>query len=613
MGRKFLSDLLERGNMQSSTPYPTLIETWLPFEELGAESRRERGASSALPPLYFLHVWWARRPLTASRAAVLASVLPAWSPDWPEPLREQFPDEDSYRAWFLRLIGILGDPVAANRMLQQARASGSRISNPYGYPRAFTVNPAADDLAILGDLLQFAWGQKDLTVLDPFAGGGSIPFEALRYGFTTIANELNPVAAVILKATLDYPARFGPELAQDIRTWGQRWYERARERLKPFFTPLPPNAEGAAYLWARMVACPKTGKPVPLSPNWWLRKGDNPVAVRLIAEPGMDSPRFEILQGKAALAANPDEGTVRRGDGRSPWTGAVIPGDYIKQEAQAGRMGQTLYAVALKKPGGFEFRPPTPEDLQAAARAEEELARLRPRWEAEDVIPTEIIPDGLKTSEPHRYGMRTWADMFSPRQLLALGTFVETLRELRPEMLAELGRERAEAVEVYLAFALDKALDRNSYQTRWIPQRNVIANTFDRHDFAMKWSFAEFDSSANLLPWAINQISDAFSDLAGMSAPSQSSFLGASGGPSMGRITIIQGDAADIRAIDADSVHNITVDPPYYDNVMYAELSDFFYVWQKRAIGHLFPGFFRAQLTDKDAEAVANDSVAFCV
>ena len=127
----------------------------------------------------------------------------------------------------------------------------------------------------MGDLLEYTWGTRDLSVLDPFAGGGSIPFEALRYGFTTIANDLNPVAAVILKATLDYPARFGPELADDIRKWGDIWAARVKEKLAPYF-PKQPGESIFAYLWARTVACPTTGKPVPLSPNWWLRSRRRP-------------------------------------------------------------------------------------------------------------------------------------------------------------------------------------------------------------------------------------------------------------------------------------------------------------------------------------------------
>ena len=252
---------------------PTLIESWFPFQAIGAESQRERGASSALPPLYFLHVWWARRPLTVSRAAVLASLLPDFRSlqDFGSlDLRRKFPTQETYHAWFTRLLGILGDPVAARKLLIRARQVGKTIPNPYDYGRAFTHNPPAEELETMHDLLELTWGSRELTVMDPMAGGGSIPFEALRYGFTVLAGELNPVASVILKATLDYPARFGLAMVEDIHRWGSRWYELVKPKLKSYFTPLPLGAEGAAYLWARTVACPATGKPVPLSPNWWL-------------------------------------------------------------------------------------------------------------------------------------------------------------------------------------------------------------------------------------------------------------------------------------------------------------------------------------------------------
>ena len=598
-----------------------LIESWLPFDAVGAESLRERGASSALPPLYFLHVWWARRPLTVSRAAVLASLLPAWvgAHDY-APLRDRFPTEAAYRAWFLRLLGIHGDPAATRRRLERARQTGENLGpNPYGAPRAFTVNPTPEDLAILEELLISTWDRHSdrleslshIVVLDPFAGGGSIPFEAHRYGLSTIANELNPVAAVILKATLDYPARFGADLAAEIRKWGQEWAKRVNERLARFF-PKGEREEIFAYLWARTVACPVTGKPVPLSPNWWLSKNP-PVAARLLTDPAWDGPRFEIVRldvpadGSETRPYDPDVGTVSRGVARSPWTGDAIDGDYIKAEAQAGRMGQMLYAVAVKRKGGFDFRAPTPEDLAAARAAETELARLRPRWEAEDIIPTEPIPEG-NDLRPLIYGMPTWTDMFSPRQLLALGTFVETLRELRGELRAAMDAERAAAVETYLALALDKAASYHNLQTRWHPSRTVIAQIFDRHDFAFKWSFTEFDAAANLLPWCVEQIVDAYKGIVKLAAPPPPTLHPAAQSRpcATASVTILQGNAADLSAIPDRSIHAIVTDPPYYDNVMYAELSDFFYVWLKRTVGHLYPQWFAAQLTDKDNEAVAN-------
>jgi len=590
-----------------------LLESWLPFDVIGAESLRDASAARK-PPLNRLHVWWARRPLTVSRAAVVASLLPSWdtlqrSDALPPSLRQRFPTESNYHAWFLRLMGIHGNPVATRKRLLRARETGENLGpNPYGYPRAFTANPTPEDLALLGELLALTWDDQGVrsndlsrySILDPFAGGGSIPFEARRYGFSSVANELNPVAAVILKATLDYPARFGPELTADIKQWGGIWAKRVRQQLSPFF----PKAEDEnifAYLWARTVACPITGKPVPLSPNWWLSKKKGKVAARLLTDPAWDEPRFEIVQDDA-IDFDPDEGTVSRGVGRSPWTGDAVDGDYIKAEAQGGRMGQMLYAVAVKRRGGFDFRPPGEEDRAAVHAAEAELACKRPTWEAQDIIPTEPFPGG-NDPRPLHYGMPTWADMFSPRQLLALSTFAETLHELREEMRATMDPERAAAVETYLGVMLDKAVIYNNRACRYDPTRG-IRSVFDRHDFAFVWSHAEFDASANLLPWAVKQIHDAYRDMAKLLVVPQTTLEGrkATHGP----LSLLQANAADLSALPDRSVHAVVTDPPYYDNVMYAELSDFFYVWLKRAVGHLYPDWFAAQLTDKDAEAVAN-------
>jgi putative DNA methylase len=585
-----------------------LIERWLPVAELGVESQRERGASSSLPPLYFLHVWWARRPLVVSRAAVLGSLLPAWRADWPEELRRRFPTEGSYHAWFRRLLGILGDPVAARKLIAYANEHGRKLQgNPYGYGRAFTINPSLEDLQLLRELLVSCWGTGDLAVLDPTAGGGSIPFEALRFGFAVWANELNPVASVILAATLDYPARFGDSFAQIIRSWGTRLVEAVEPCLEIVY-PRDPNGVIFAYLWARTVACPVTGKPVPLSPNWWLQKGSDPVAVRVLCRPDWPECRFEIVRGTAALRANPDQGTIRRGVAISPWTGDVIDGDYIKREAQAGRMGQQLYAIRLQKPTGYEFRPPTEADLAAVAAAEAELQRKLPAWLAQGVVPDEEIPVGNKTSEPLRYGMTRWRDLFAPRQLLALGTVVETLRALAPEIEAALPPDQARAVRTYLALAVDKLLNYNSRMSVWHPLRATMANTFDRHDFSMKWSHAEMALvvAGKGLDWAIDQVVDAYREIARLAQPARS-FLWLQAGPDQPpTLRITRDDAARLSHITTGSVHLVCIDPPYYDNVQYAELSDYFYVWLKRTAGDLYPDWFRAELADKDDEAVAN-------
>lgn len=585
-----------------------LIEDWLPFEAVGAESQRERGASSALPPLYFLHVWWARRPLTVSRAAILAGVLPQWSSDWPDHLRKRFPDEETYRDWFVHLLGITGDPVAGRKLIQWAKDRGIKLQeHPYGgAPRAFTVNPSPEDLTLMRDLLEYTWGDRDLSVMDVTAGGGSIPFEALRYGFTTYANELNPVASVILKATLDYPARFGRELADDIQKWGNEWARRVEKRLSEYF-PKQPGENIFAYLWARTVACPSTGKPVPLSPNWWLSKGSDPVAVQLVADSAWDIPQFMVKNGDA-IDFDPNEGTVNRGVGRSPWTGEAIEGDYIKREAQEGRMGQILYAVAVKRTGGFDFRAPTPDDLDAVRRAEIALAENLPRWEAAGLVPREPFPEISNDLRPLIYGMPTWADMFSPRQLLAMLTFLETLEEVGRELRAEMDADRAAALEAYLGTILDKCPNYSSMLASWHASRAVMRSVFDRHDFSFKWTYGEFDAAANLLPWSVSQVVDAYTGIAELASPGQYPLWQDESIPPYERLEIWQGSATDLEQVQNNSVHNITFDPPYEANVMYAELSDFFYVWLKRSVGHLFPEFFQDYLTNKDDEAVANEA-----
>jgi putative DNA methylase len=582
---------------------PLLIESWLPIEAIGAESQRERGYGTPFPAPVRLHVWWARRPLITSRSAILAGLLPEYSDDWPEDLRKRFLNTEQYHKWVVELLGIRGDPAKSRKLASWARSKGIGLKySPYDYPRAFTINPDSNAMATMMALLEWTWGKQDLNILDSFAGGGSIPFEALRYGFNTFANDLNPVAAVILKATLDYPFKFGSTLTDDINTWGKKWYELVKPRLSNFFTPLPPNAEGADYLWVRTVACPTTGKPVPLNPNWWLRSSDNPVAVNLIAEANMNVPIFEIITGSRVNAANPDNGTITRGIGRSPWTGETIDGDYIKAEAQSGRMGQMLYAIATKVQGGFEFRSPTDADIQAIKEAENELSQKRDEWESKNYIPTELIPNGNKTSELHRYGMKTWADLFSPRQLLAMGTFVETLHEIESNLNNAMDNERAKAVYTYLSLCLGKCINYSARLSSWNAKRGAVRSVFDRHDFAFAWSHSEFDLG-DLLPWAIRQVADAYRDLTKLASPTQTSFISKE---TTANNILSQGSANDLPHIPDSSIDNITVDPPYYDNVQYAELSDFFYVWLKRSVGHLYPEFFRDELTNKDDEAVAN-------
>jgi putative DNA methylase len=632
--------------MATKTDRPkVLIEQWLPIAEIGAECMRERGASSALPPLYFLHVWWARRPLTVSRAAILASLLPAYPVEdtdknvrpWPAKFRKRFPTFEAYKQWFIRLIGIQGNPAASRKIIEWAKTQGLKLTPkiiaqlpkewkeglpndmgtniPYGYPRAFMYNPSHEQLETLYDLLEWTWGTREITFCDPMSGGGSIPFEALRFGLTVHANELNAVASVILTATLDYPARFGSSLADDIRKYGVLWCEMVRRRLEPYY-PLATEQENIfCYVWARTVPCPVTGKPVPLSPNWWLKRvKDSPqdswIGARIVAEPDAEEVVFEILRGEHAshFAA---KGTVKGGSGISPWAPDPIDEKHIKSEAQAGRMGEQLVAVGFKGEYGLDFRPPTDEDLRACRAAEREVGAKLEHWLADGLLPAEEIDSVSNYDRGHRlYGAYRWADFFSPRQKIAAAAIVRAFRDVRELVDREVEDEsRRRAIVTFLAIGVDKCVDYGCRFTRFDGTRSKICNKFDKHNYAFKWSYAEFDSARNLCPWVLEQILDAYTGIVGLVAPAADPlFEGSSAGLPVNRLRFTQGAAQHIGTLADQSVTCIVVDPPYYRNVMYAECSDFFYVWMKRTVGDEYSGWFAAPLADKDDEAVANDA-----
>ncbi|MER6404126.1 DUF1156 domain-containing protein [Streptomyces viridosporus] len=592
----------------SSIKPRVLIEDWLPVAELGIESRRERGAASALPPLSFLHIWWARRPLVASAAVALAGVLPAWS----EELAKAFPDavelqdEATYRRWLLHLVGIWGDPIIARRMYDVAVATGQRIPNPYTYKQAFRNAIPRADIDLLHAVLIHTWGELPV-IADPTAGGGSIPWAASRLGLPVIANDLNGVAASVLKAGVEIPATHGLDLLPELKKWGGILVKRIEERLKEYF-PSGKAETVATYLYANAIPCPRTGRLVPLLTDKWLRKtAGKEAAVRMLTEyDGVELPEpiFEVALGEDVDKTDASTGTTARGKAISPYDNLVIDGDYIKQAAQTGQMKQVLYAVAVRKPSGERtFRAPTQTDFDAIAAAETKYSEVKDLWLATGILPSEEIPDLIPKHEIRPYGLTFWTDMFTARMALVHGTFVEEFAGLVPEVRDALG-DLADPVLFELALMQGKALNYNSRLASWHVSKQVMRSVFERHDFSFKWTFAEFEGATALYGWCLDQLLDAYGGIARLLDATGASISDLE--DRLPRdVTILQGSGASLTLPDGAVTH-ICMDPPYYDNVMYAELADFFYVWEKRTLGRLVPEYFRDALTDKENEAVAN-------
>jgi putative DNA methylase len=634
-----------------------LIERWLPIAALGIESLRERTPMTPFPAPNRLHVWWARRPLVASRAAILASLLPA----------------DVDRDKFMQVLGIHGDPVASKRRIDQAKRIGKRFDGEaYSYRRAFTYNPSEDERA-WAESQATKLGLSEPAMLDPTAGGGSIPFECARMGFAVYANDLNPVAVLIQRATYQWPIQFGITVRNEFDRLAEKFLTMREERLERFFPKEPePNAIPTNYLWVRTITCPYCDGLVPLSPNWRLApdgtgvrllpnaaqarivpaakressredgklpsgvslrtddRGSKPL-LSMTLEPGIHDRDDGQRRCSFEIVRTPKEqspGTVADGDGTCPFPdcGRVIAGDEIKRQAQAGEMGEQLFAVVFKRRTvtltrtGREriqwergYRAPRPEDDVSELIAER-LAEKLPEWEALDMVPTERFPEVSNDDRPIQYGMPRWRDLFSPRQLLGHGTAVEIYRELLDEERAA-GRldETVKAAFGYLALSLDKMLNYNSRMSVWMPTREVVANTFNRHDFAFCWSYAEMAPLIVGLgyDWAIEQTAKCIGELVQLARPDaagdarpQARLAFRACTPPPITLTCKPGDSLD--HIEDQSIDAVIMDPPYYDNVMYAELSDFFYVWLTRTAGYVYPELFRRQLTDKDNEAVAN-------
>jgi adenine-specific DNA methylase len=538
-----------------------LIEEELPLKQVNAESAREKSLRHG--HISTMHLWWARRPLAMSRAVVFGTLLP-------EPA-------DADRHKILDLLA-LASPFEAS------------------------ANPAR--IGPLRELIAKAYPDGPPKVLDCFAGGGAIPLEALRLGCDTTAVDLNPVAYLIEKCVLEYPQRFGKHdgwgenpLADDFVAWATWVRNRVEPQLARVFPGDGKGRRPAVYFWARTMTClnPSCRAEIPLLSSFWLANSSRrTVWVDVSGRPGMIN--IEVRTGQPPHATDLADGTVKASSVTCPGCTASVAAGDVRDYAKKTGFGRMLYAVLDIDDGVRTYRRPRAEEIEGA----EELATvlLEELEEAPDgtsPLPDESIPRSqFRILRSLVYGIDTFRGLFNDRQLYILGLLCAAVRAAYEEMLAAgMERERALAVSTYLGLLVDKIADYNSTFCGWHVTGEKIRDTFARQAIAMVWDYTEIDPFLDVsggweahVRWiglAIRGCSTTGSEFA----------------------RVLRGDAQNL-AFPDDTFDAVIVDPPYYDAIQYGDLSDFFYVWLKRSIGHLYPDVFGTPLTPKRQEIIEN-------
>ncbi len=491
--------------------------------------------------------------------------------------------------------------------------------------KLYKTPPGSVRIQKVQDYCEQIWGTRTPTVLDAFAGGGSIPFEAARYGLNVLASDLNPVA-VTMKAAMEYPLKFGPDLQVDIDKWVKWVGDEAEKRLAEFFPSLL-GEKVQNYLWAHTVVCPNCESVVPLSPSWWLDKSPGATrreqwcAVKPI--PNHDNKRvdFELVRGKkgkgTTIQTTDDEydpentTTLNRGVGKCLNCNTVFGDDEVKRYSSAHNLGHQLYAIAFKKGNsGLEFRLAGKVDCDGIDKADQYLKHKYSNLSITNMIPSEPTSTGLHDSpRNYEYGLRKYEDCFSSRQLLTLVTYIEIITEVKALIQAEYEVEKAEAIITYLALVLDRCADRSYRLARWDASRTNAQGCSAQHALGLMWNYPESSGAYRLWEWCAETVASNYTELCYLfgTQPDSSSIPGIEQHNSKS-IQINLASADNLTCIPDNSIDAVITDPPYYSTIQYAELSDFFYVWLKRSLGDILPELFYLELTAKDREAVANPS-----
>ena len=597
-----------------------LIEVAFPLEEVSAHSRREKNVRHG--HISTLHIWWARRPLAACRAFIYASLV-------------DDPDTDKEREELLKEVADLASWDAVRKPDQVVRPREKGGSGLTGVQLLERARQRILDCN----------GGKPPRLLDPFAGGGAIPLEALRLGCEVEASDLNPVAVLILKGTVEYPQRYGRPLAEqveqkrrgerdsiagvngdvppyireaadsrqasfvdgdledayrrnplatDVRYWGNWMLERARKDLAQFYPPDPDGSVPVAYLWSRTVPCPNCGAEMPLIRQYWLaRKDKKKVALKPVLDRENKRVDFEVVEGED-VTGDPAEATAALGDTICLLCRQVLKGPYVREAGKSGHMGGILTAVVVTSPStaGKVYRMALLRDRATYQRAQETLVQLGETGSIDGLgpVPDEPMPTRAETTGGvvSAFGLDTYGKLFNARQLLALTTFSKLARESHSLILdSGLDGEYAEAVTTYLGLAVDKMATRGSALGLWDASRETVTNVMADGSLPMTWDYPE----AVLLGEGSGSAESAFEFLISV----------------LGELSQIPGFArcskADAR-FAAGSFSLILTDPPYYDAFNYAILSDFFYVWLKRSLAGVHDEILNFPLTPKREQIV---------
>ncbi len=602
-----------------------LIEVAFPLKQASLDSVHEKNVRHG--HISTLHIWPARRPLAACRAALVATLLP--DPGDPEERREILK----------RLGGTVKEKVTTKRL-----PDGQVEETVEEYTEGGILHwgrESGPDLEWFRQRIREAHGGRAPRVLDPFAGGGAIPLEAMRLGCEATAVDINPVAWFILKCTLEYPQRLAgqtrplpdfvlrdrafmesffqaqglrgvglaaelkklgvddqattmrlpgmeaaanlqADLAWHVRAWGWWVLQRARADLERFY-PTVDGKPTVAYLWARTVMCKNCRATIPLLKTCWLEKKGRK---RILLTMQASTDRAGVVFG---IAVNPPKGkdvgkgTMSRAGATCPCCDSIMTSEDMRVEAQAGRMSELMTAVVVDSDHGKEYRLPTEQEQLLAAEARNQYDVVFDKLP--DGLPDEPVPEGSSRTgggspfTVHLYNLRRWCDLFNPRQLLALGTFANFTRAATIAM-ADGGydSEWIEAMVAEMSIGFDKLADRSSSLCRWDTGRSTITSTFARFALPILWDYCEgnplSETTGNYracVEWVAKTIEHV------------SSFACESPSPTVLRTS------ATSHSFD-QKYHVILTDPPYYDAIPYADLMDFFYVWLRRLLCGIVPG-----------------------